>query len=146
MRLVYTLILVLGSVFSTFAQQVTLFNQKGDPIAYIDYKEDKTIYMWDGTPVAYLENEGKDICIYGFKRLFLGWYEEGIIYDREGLIVGSRRDAISTIKYTFFEPFKPIQRISPIRSIPPLAPIKPILKTYWSTVGLEEFLVLGKKE
>ena len=59
--------------------EVTLFDKSTQPIAYINYVDkDSTIYMWDGTPVAYFDGK-KDI--YHFNGRFLGWYINGILYD-----------------------------------------------------------------
>ena len=30
------------------AQEVTLFDSEGEAIAYIDYSEDETIFLWNG--------------------------------------------------------------------------------------------------
>ena len=35
----------------------TFFDPDGNAVAYIDYKDENTIYMWDGTPTAYLDKE-----------------------------------------------------------------------------------------
>ena len=42
----------------TFGQEISLFNSDGDAVAYIDTNdEDNTIYLWNGTPVAYLSSD-----------------------------------------------------------------------------------------
>ena len=33
----------------------SLFDLTGNPIAYIDYENQCTIFMWNGYPVSYLE-------------------------------------------------------------------------------------------
>lgn len=133
-------------VFSTIlnAQQISLYDNDGEARAYIDFGEDATIFMWDGTPVAFLEKEGDDICVLGFNGSFLGWYEDGIVYDKKGYIVGARKDKISF--FTGIEEIKGIQRITPIRSIiTQVTLVQPVLLSSWSTTSLTEFLYFGNK-
>lgn len=137
------LLLTILAVSTLSAQQISLYDRGGEARAYIDYDEDATIFMWNGTPVAFIEKEGSDLCIFGFKGNFLGWYEDGIIYNKEGYIVGAREDAVNII--TKIEKIKSIQKITPIRPITPITPIQPILKSSWSNTSLTEFLYHGKK-
>jgi hypothetical protein len=124
------------------AQEVSLFDSNGEAIAYIDFSEDATIFMWDGTPVAFLEKDGSDVCVFGFNGNFMGWYEEGIIYDKKGYAVGATKAATNMI--TKIERIKGIKRITPIRPITPITPIQPVFKSSWSSTSLSEFLFFGK--
>jgi hypothetical protein len=54
----------------------TLFNSKGEPVAYISSDMNKTIYLWDGHPVAYLYS----YHVYGFNGR--------IVYDPDGNRIG----------------------------------------------------------
>lgn len=125
------------------AQQVSLYDSEGEARAYIDFNEEATIFMWDGTPVAFIEAENDEICIFGFNGNFLGWFEDGIIYDKKGYTVGVRKGAINMVYKP--ERIKGIQKIVPMRPIIPLTPIQPIWRNYWSDVSLIEFLYFGKK-
>lgn len=136
-----TLTILIVSTLS--AQQISLYDNNGEARAYIDYDEDATIFMWDGTPVAFVEKDGRDLCVFGFNGSFLGWYEDGIIYDKKGYAVGARKGAVSMI--TKIERIKGIQKITPIRPITPITPIQPIWKSSWSNTSLTEFLYYGKK-
>lgn len=132
--------------FSTIshAQQISLYDNDGEARAYIDFGEDATIFMWDGTPVAFLEKDGDDICVLGFNGSFLGWYEDGILYDKKGYIVGARKDKINF--FTGIEEIKGIQRITPIRPIiTQVTLVQPVLLSSWSTTSLTEFLYFGNK-
>ena len=124
-------------------RQVSLYDGKGEAIAYIDYDNDATIFMWDGTPVAFFEKRYDDLCVFGFNGSFLGWYKDGFIYDKGGYIVGARKEAIN--KITKFEGMKKIQKFVPMRPITPI--VTPILvsKNSWSNTSLTEFLYAGKK-
>ena len=136
------LIIVVFGINVMYAQEISLYDSRGEAVAYIDFEEEATIFMWEGTPVAFLEKDGQDICVFGFNGSFLGWYEDGIIYDKKGYVVGARKGAISMI--TKIEGIKGIQRIKPIRPITPITPIQPIWKLSWSNTSLYEFLYFGK--
>jgi len=135
--------LMMLATSAVFAQQITLFDSGGEASAYIDYDEDATIFLWDGTPVAFIEKDGRDLCVFGYNGSFLGWYESGIVYDKRGYVVGARKGAINMT--TRPERIKGIQKITPIRPITPITPIQPILKNSWSSTPLTEFLYFGKK-
>lgn len=136
------LALLFFGTFLTNAQEVTLFDSNGDARAYIDYDEEATIFLWNGKPVAFLENDGSDMCVFGFNGNFLGWYEDGIIRNENGDAVGAREGAVNMV--TSIEPIKSIQEIAPIRPITPITPIKPIFSNSWSSESLTEFLYSGK--
>jgi hypothetical protein len=140
-----TLVLVglLGLTLCVNAQEVSLYDSDGEAIAYIDYDEDATIFMWDGTPVAFIEKDDDDLCVFGFNGSFLGWYDNGIIYDKNGYAAGARKGAVNMV--TKIERIKGIQKITPIRPITPITPIQPIFKSHWSNISLTEFLYFGKK-
>jgi hypothetical protein len=125
------------------AQETTLFDSEGTARAYIDYGEDATIFLWDGTPVAFLENDGGDLCVFGFNGNFLGWYEEGIIYDKRGNVAGAREGALNMM--TKMEPMKSMQRMTPMRPMTPMTPMKPMWSNRWSSASLTEVLYSGKK-
>lgn len=136
-----TALLFIG-VFQLKAQEVTLFDSNGDARAYIDYDEEATIFLWNGKPVAFLENDGSDMCVFGFNGNFLGWYEDGIIRNKNGYAVGARKGAVNMV--TSIEPIKNIQEITPVKPITPITPIKPIFSNSWSSESLTEFLYSGK--
>lgn len=142
-KVYFTILLLVLFVTKTNAQEVSLYDSEGEPIAYIDFSEDATIFMWEGSPVAFLEKDGRDVCVFGFNGSFMGWYEDGIIYDKNGYAVGAKKGAINIT--TKIERIKGIQRITPIRPITPITPIQPILKINWSSTSLSEFLYFGKK-
>jgi hypothetical protein len=65
--------------------ETTLFDVQGDPVAYLSDDYDRTIYLWDGRPVAYLY-EGQHV--YGFNGRHLGWFIDQVLYDENGDRVG----------------------------------------------------------
>lgn len=97
------------------AQEITLFNSNGEPIAYIDADNaDLTIYLWNGTPVAYLDPTGDAFNIYGFNGKHLGWYQDGIVRDHEGYEAGFKKGATSIS--TKYEPYKSYKQYNPYLS------------------------------
>ena len=136
-----TLIMLIISIIVS-AQQISLYDSEGEAVAYIDFDEDATIFMWKGTPVAFIEKDGQDICVFGFNGSFLGWYEDGIIYDKNGYAVGARKGAVNMVYK--IERIKGIQQITPIKPITPITPIQPIWRNSWSNTSLTEFLYFGK--
>ena len=123
------------------AQEITLYDRSGNATAYIDYSENFTIFLWNGKPVAFLEKSLDDICVFGFNGKFLGWYENGIIYNMQGDAVGAREGSVNML--TKIEPIKSIKQITPIRPITPITPIKPFWNNRWSSTPLIEFLYFG---
>ena len=77
------LLLVLVSTAS-FAAEISLYDLRGEAIAYINTEEENTIYLWDGDAVAYYE----DGSIWGFNGKHLGWFDRSIITNHDGDIVG----------------------------------------------------------
>lgn len=83
-------IIAVISLVSVAANEVSLFNQKGEPVAYIDTSDEYTIYLWSGEPAAYLTDSTAhgSLAIYGFNGKLLGWYVDGAIYDKRGCVAG----------------------------------------------------------
>jgi hypothetical protein len=65
--------------------QKILYDNKGDPVAYIALDYHAAIFLWDGQAVAYLHEEDH---VYGINGRHLGWFIEDILYDQEGVRVG----------------------------------------------------------
>ncbi len=138
--------ILLGCFFSIVlpvkADEITLFDADGDPIGYIDTDDDLTIYMWNGTPVAYLEPNGDNFNIYGFNGTHLGWFENGIVRDHDGYAVGFKEGATSI--YTKYEPYKAYKKYKPYKAYKQYAPYKPYYKTQFSNEPLSLFLMKGE--
>ena len=89
----------------------TLHDQNGNAIAYVAYDDESTIYLWDGTPAAYLDEENR---IDGFNGKHLGWYEDGIVWNLEGSKTGYNRETLPV--FAKFEPFKSFKKFKPFKS------------------------------
>lgn len=121
------------------AQEITLFDSEGTPVAYIETEEELTIFLWNGSPSAYLDGDS----IYGFNGKHLGWFSEGVIRDHDGYGVGFIEGAVS--KFTKFEPFKSFKKFKPFRNFQEFKPIKPLFSNRWSSMPLDLFLLRGTK-
>ena len=78
-------LLFISRTWASLCKKITLFDSKGEAIAYIDTSDELTIYLWDGDPVAYLYDYDH---IYGFNGKHLGWFIDGIVWDNKGNVVG----------------------------------------------------------
>ena len=117
----------------------TLYSLVGEAVAYIAYDDGQTIYMWDGMPVAYLNRED----IYGFNGKHLGWFEDGIVRDHDGYIVGFNKKAASVS--LAFEPYESFKEFKPFKSFREFAPFKPFYRSIGSELSLDGFLRMGSK-
>ncbi len=136
---------VLAANCNLAAEEITLFNKNGEPIAYIDADDEGlTIYLWNGTAVAYLEtNKNVGFDIYGYNGRHLGWYENGIVIDHDGYAVGFIEGATSV--FTKLEPVKPYKKFKPFRDFKEFAPFKPFYQNRFSNQPLSLFLLEGAK-
>ena len=65
--------------------ETTLFDRRGDPVAYITAGFRETIFLWAGTPVAYLYEEE---YIYGINGRHLGWFRNDVLFNNDGERIG----------------------------------------------------------
>lgn len=117
----------------------TLFDISGNPIAYISFDNDSTIYLWNGRPVAYLYED----MIYGFNGKHLGWYAQGEVRNLQGLICGFNKYAADV--YTSYEPYKSYKQYSPYRNYMEYAHYRPVFGRDKSHETLSSFLMKGAK-
>lgn len=123
--------------------EATLFDKQAKPEVYISYtRNDSTIYLWDGTPVAYFAGEQ---AIYHFNGSFLGWYAGGILYDKQGYAVAARKGVVKgeiIMTDTYAEPVKGVKHILPVRHVRSLQTPLPLFKDKWNvTVTVPRFFL-----
>lgn len=124
-----------------FMTEISLFDKDKKAIAYIDYSNDATIYMWDGTPVAYVEEREQ---IYHFDGQFLGWYIDGILYDKNGNAVAAEKGVLKgaiSMLIPQVEPVKSFKTNTPAKETKAQAPTRPHLENSWSETTLADFLL-----
>lgn len=109
---------------------ITFYNKNGKAIAYLSERDDETIYLFNGTPVAYIY----DCCVYSFKGKHIGWYENGWIYDNNGYCVFFTQNAtggpVKPVKSVM--PVRSTTRVKPIKSVKAIKPVKPIKRLSWN--------------
>ena len=138
MKKVFYFILFVTITSFGISKEISLFDKDGDAVAYIDTKDENTIFTWDGEPSAYV----KGGSVWGFNGNHLGWFEDGIIFDDKGNAVGCIKGTIS-MTYSI-EGIKGIKGIKPIKGIREIKPIKPLFSKRWSRMPLSFHLSTGK--
>lgn len=136
--------------------ELSLYNQEKKSIAYIDYDDEATIYLWEGMPVAYLmlndelNNEEKFTDevreVYGFNGKCLGWYYDGVLYDSDGYAIGAKEGIIrGSICMTamFADRPKGVKQVKHVKHAPYIAPARRVLLDRWSETSLIDFLKKG---
>jgi hypothetical protein len=134
-------ILIVAATFggNTFAaEDVSLFDSSGNPVAYVAVDDESTIYLWDGEPVAYLDR----LNVYGFNGSHLGWLSNGAVINHDG-------DAECVFKsrysgFTNFEPFKGFRQFKPFKSFKEFEPFHPFETNIFSNTPCSLFLSLGR--
>jgi hypothetical protein len=63
----------------------TLYDKRGEAVAYIAEDFHSTVYLWEGIPVAYLHDEEH---VYGFNGRHLGWFRGDVLFNHRGERVG----------------------------------------------------------
>ncbi len=92
---------------------IVFYDRGGNPICYLSEKDDETIFLFNGNPVAYI----CDISVYSFKGKHLGWYENGWIYDNDGYCVLYTQNASGG-------PARPTSKVIPTRYTTGTKPVK----------------------
>ena len=124
-RPILILLLILGVLAggsgAVRGEEINLLNHVGAGVAYIDTEDDSTIYLWNGTPAAYLQGD----TVYGFNGRHLGWFEEGIVRGSRGMRVGYTEDTIAGVGQTAH-----ITRVKGVKEskVPPVPPVPPLPK------------------
>ena len=116
-----------------------IFNKRGDPVAYISDDYNETIYLTDGSPVAYLYDQGH---VYGFNGRHLGWWIEGILYNHDGERIGftSSTSPVPIGREPTKSQRQSMDEIRPRWEAPPL----PKLSFIFADMDLESFLREGQ--
>lgn len=129
------------SLAKFFLLEITWFDRDKKAVAYVDYADDSTIYMWDGTPVAYMEGTEK---LYRFDGVFLGWYSDEALYDKDGHVVGAERDVVRgeiVMTAPQIEPVKGVKGSKPVKQVQATAPQPPHFEDRWSETSLAGFFL-----
>ena len=120
------------------AREVTLFDRRGSPVAYLDTSDALTIYLWRGMPVAYLYADS----IYGFNGRHLGWLRDGKVRDHKGRVAGFTKGAVNIV--TQVEPVKPVKQVKPVKAVRQVPPVRPVFVLNTSPIALSLLLSAGR--
>lgn len=146
MQAIWIFFYLIVNIFSQIVQnqndEVTLFDRRGKAIAYIAADEDRTIYMWDGTPVAYILHKGETYHIYGFNGKHIGWFENGFVRDHRGDVVGCIEGITRMICEV--EPLKSMKQDKPHKKRMDEPSIKTTTTKFWSNTPFAMFLRAGR--
>ena len=116
---------------------VSLFDGKGHPTAYIAEDGEHTIYLWKGHAVAYVDHE----TIFGWNGKHIGWFIAGVVHDLHGRRVGS---IASECPYgAHAEPGKYEKRAKYEKHTRFTANARPVLSSAYSAQTLLELLKSG---
>lgn len=116
---------------------MTLYDYSGRAVAYSD--DGETIYLFDGTPVAYFYGD----MVYGFKGQQLGTINNGWIRDNRGFCAFFTENAyggpVRPVKHV--KPVKRVKRVKPVKSVRHVPYVKPIYRLNWSNMSGERFFL-----
>ncbi len=138
-------IFLIMAVLPAIADELNLYDFWGNPVAYISAESDSAIYVWDGTPLAYLVKNGRYHNIYGFNGKHLGWFEDGVIWDHGGNKVGFIKGAPDIHVFPRAETERGPKQEKPDKDQIMPEPEKPAKKSDWSKITLTSMLYEGKK-
>ena len=114
--------------------EITIFDGRGRPVAYIADDSENSIYLWSGHAVAYIVNEN----VYGWNGHHLGWFVDGIIYNIHGHKVGSIQEECPSATYA--APAKYAKYAKYAKHARYAAYARPALSLSYSDESLEDFL------
>lgn len=121
--------------------EITLFDARGRATAYIALQDELTIYLWNGEPVAYLDQEGEEFNVYGFNGKHLGWFVDDVVWNHNGNAACATRERLRS---TEFEPYKSFKQFKPFKSFKEFAPFRPFLSNSFGKIPCLFLLKSGK--
>jgi hypothetical protein len=128
---------------SPSAEEVTLYDATGAPVAYVDTEDEFTIYLWSGKPVAYLDDYSRGTAsVWGFNGKHLGWFERGAIWGEDGNAACAIKEVFSG--FVKFEAFKAFKEFKPSKSFKEFEPLKPLLFGRFGRVPCAVHLAWGQ--
>ena len=139
MKFIFTAIICIITLASFKPyREINLYDSSGNATAYIDdYLADRVIYLWNGTPQAYLIQSD----VFGFNGKHLGWFEKGILRDNDGKLVATIKEAAD--KITVDGSLKGLKQTPPEKKYHEMPPVRPYFSTLWSLTKLNDFLLNG---
>lgn len=105
------------------------YGRDGSAVAYLS--EEGTIFTFSGKPVAYLVGNS----IYAFSGRFLGWLENGWLYDRDNRpsLFSQSAQGGPLKPLRALKPLKGLRELKPLRGSRELKPLKPLRSIDWGS-------------
>ena len=116
----------------------TLYDAKGYPIAYIADDGERSIYLWNGHAVAYIDDR---LNCHGWNGQHLGWVEDGILFDHQGRRVGYLK--ATCLNASHAEPAKGAKSLKQAKQAKGTPCTRPSRSTGVSNLALADFLQAG---
>lgn len=129
---------------SALAQEdVSLYDERGNAVAYIAPDDGRTIFLWGGKAVAYLQGDAPDIHdVYGFNGRLLGRLTEGLIIDMEGKTLCATAAQMEARQP---DPPKPAKEFVPFKAYPKFGPPRVAPTSICSERGCATSLSIGRE-
>lgn len=108
------MLLCLTLLFSekSYSHEIQFYDDQGNFVGYIDPLNQDTIFSPFGDPLAYVDN----IAVFNFKGEFLGWYTNGILWDKNGnMLAFVEASAPPTVNVKVVEDFEKTKKAIPKR-------------------------------
>lgn len=113
----------------------TLYDQHGNAVAYVE--PDGVIYLYEGTPVGYIEAED----VFAFDGRHLGWYLQGWVRDHHGGCVffteAAQGGPVRPVRAV--RPVRGVRGVRPVRGVRQVRPVRPVMGIGWSRVSGPQF-------
>ena len=115
--------------------ELTFYNSTGRPVAYTD--DGENIYLFSGEPVAYLA----DGAVYSFSGTYLGWFDNGWIWDKNGkpVFFSERSSGGPSRPVRMMRPARAARQVRSTKGARQARPARPGRSALWSDLSGEQF-------
>jgi hypothetical protein len=113
----------------------TFYDRHGSAIAYSD--DDVHVFLFDGEPVAYLEDD----AMYSYPGELMGWFEDGWLRDKDGRCVAFSEQAQGGPPHSVNErrPYPALKQALPLQQRRDPRALRPIHSNAWSALTATDF-------
>jgi hypothetical protein len=112
--------------------ELVFFDSHGAAVAYKDEGDD-VIFLWDGRPVAILDEES----VFFFDGRHAGWFFDGWIRDHQGGAVyfTDRAQGGPVRPVRQVRSVRGVRQVRPVRGVRQMRPIRPVWQLAWSQLS-----------
>lgn len=114
---------------------ITFYDRNGSAIAYSD--DDVHVFLFDGEPVGYLEDD----AMYSYPGELMGWFEGGWLRDKDGRCVAFSEQAQGGPPHAVAErkPHPALKQALPPQQRRDPRALRPIHSNAWSSLSATDF-------